>query len=139
MNTKTKKIVVASGYFNPIHVGHIEYLEKAKELGDTLVVIVNTDAQVKIKGSVPFQTEQDRLRIVQSLKVVDQAILSIDTDGSVCRSLVFLKPDIFAKGGDRHSGEIPEKVVCDAHGIAIVDSLGAKIRSSSGIISAAIV
>ena len=139
MNTKTKKIVVASGYFNPIHVGHIEYLEKAKELGDTLVVIVNNDAQVKIKGAVPFQTEQDRLRIVQSLKVVDQAILSIDTDGSVCRSLVFLKPDIFAKGGDRHSGEIPEKVVCDAHGIAIVDSLGAKIRSSSGIISAAIV
>jgi D-beta-D-heptose 7-phosphate kinase/D-beta-D-heptose 1-phosphate adenosyltransferase len=139
MNTQTKKIVVASGYFNPIHVGHIEYLERAKELGDKLVVIVNTDAQVKIKGSVPFQTEQDRLRIVQSLKVVDQAILSIDTDGSVCRSLVFLKPDIFAKGGDRHSGEIPEKVVCDANGIAIIDGLGAKFRSSSGIISAAIV
>lgn len=131
----SKKIIVAaSGYFNPLHVGHIEYLEKARALGDYLIVIVNTDRQVELKGSKKFQTEQDRLRIIQSLKCVDLATLSLDQDSTQCKSLAFYKPDIFAKGGDRTANEIPEAKVCKELGIKIVDGLGEKIRSSSELL-----
>jgi len=125
------KVVVASGYFDPIHVGHIEYLEKASLLGDRLVVIVNSDHQAKIKKGRSFMSESDRMKIVSSLRCVDKVFLSIDTDGSVCESLRSLSPDIFAKGGDRTTSEIPESQVCRDLGVDIVDSLGEKIRSSS--------
>lgn len=127
-------IVAASGYFNPIHKGHIEYLRKAKELGDKLYVIVNSDLQVNLKGSKPFMDQYERLLIVQSIKWVDLAIVSIDTDKSVCRSIALLNPDIFAKGGDRYVGEIPEADICNKLGIKIVDGLGDKIQSSSALL-----
>lgn len=129
MNKQT--IVAVSGYFDPIHVGHLEYLEKAKKLGDKLIVIVNNDLQTKLKKGYSFMPEQDRLKLVASLKYVDEIFLSIDNDGSVCKSLEALKPNIFAKGGDRYINEIPEKKICDKLGIKIIDSLGEKIRSSS--------
>lgn len=125
------KTVVASGYFDPIHVGHVEYLEMAASLGDRLVVIVNSDLQAELKKGESFMNENDRLKIVSSLRVVDDVLLSIDKDKTVCESLKFLKPDIFAKGGDRTSDEIPEAVTCREIGADIVDGLGAKIRSSS--------
>lgn len=131
---RKKVVVAASGYFNPLHVGHIEYLERAKQLGDELVVIVNSDRQVEQKGSKKFQTEADRLRIVAALKCVDRAILSVDEDTTQCKTLSLLKPDIFAKGGDRFATEIPETPVCKELGIEIVDGLGAKIRASSEIL-----
>ena len=127
-------IVAASGYFNPIHKGHIEYLRKAKELGDKLYVIVNSDLQVNLKGSKPFMDQYERVLIVQSIKWVDLAIISIDTDKSVCRSISLLRPDIFAKGGDRYCGEIPEIDICNKLGIKIVDGLGDKIQSSSTLL-----
>ena len=77
------KLVIISGYFNPLHAGHLDYIEAAKSLGDKLWIIINSDNQVKIKGSVPFQNEYDRLRIVRCLKPVDNAILSIDKDATV--------------------------------------------------------
>ena len=77
------RIVVVSGYFNPIHVGHLDYLEEAKKLGEVLIVIVNNDHQVKIKGSTPFMSLEDRLRIVNALDCVSQAIPSLDQDPSV--------------------------------------------------------
>lgn len=125
------KTVVASGYFDPIHVGHIEYLEMAAKLGDRLVVIVNNDEQAVLKKGAPFMTAEDRLKIVSSLRCVDEAFLSIDTNSTVCESLRVLQPDIFAKGGDRFVNEIPEAVVCREMGAEIVDGLGMKIRSSS--------
>jgi len=125
------KTVVASGYFDPIHVGHIEYLEMAAKLGDRLVVIVNNDEQAVLKKGAPFMTAEDRLKIVSSLRCVDEAFLSIDTNSTVCESLRVLQPDIFAKGGDRFMNEIPEAVVCREMGAEIVDGLGMKIRSSS--------
>lgn len=131
----SRVIVAASGYFNPLHVGHIEYLSKARALGDSLVVIVNTDRQAAIKGSRPFMIEQDRLTIVRSLSFVDMAVLACDLDGTVCQTLSLIRPHIFAKGGDRHWGEVPENRVCDELGIRIVDGLGDKIRSSSTLIS----
>jgi len=124
-------IVCASGYFNPIHVGHIEYLEKAKKLGDRLVVIVNNDKQVKIKGSKKFMTQEDRVSIVSSLRCVDEVVLSIDEDETVCKTLQAIIPDIFCKGGDRFLHNIPETDVCDGLGIQMVFGLGDKIRSSS--------
>jgi len=125
------KVVVTSGYFDPLHVGHLECLELAKELGDKLIVIVNSDLQAKLKKGKSFMNEQDRLKIVSALKCVDEVFLSIDKDKSQCESLKYLKPDIFAKGGDRTSEEIPETKVCKELNIQIIDGLGAKIRSSS--------
>lgn len=128
------KIVVASGYFDPIHVGHIECLEKAKKLGEKLVVIINNDIQAKIKKGKSFMSQEDRMKIVSSLRCVDEVFLSIDEDKSVCKSLEALKPDIFAKGGDRTIGEIPETPICNQLGIQIIDGLGEKIRSSSELV-----
>ncbi|MBU0708102.1 MAG: adenylyltransferase/cytidyltransferase family protein [Patescibacteria group bacterium] len=136
---KKKKITIAvSGYFNPLHVGHLEMMEKAKKLGDSLVVIVNNDYQTKLKRSVPFLNQVDRMKIVSAIKWVDKVFLSIDRDLSVCKSLVKIKPDIFAKGGDRNAGNIPETAVCRRYGIKIVDkAMGKKIRSSSILIAEA--
>lgn len=128
---KENRTVVASGYFDPIHVGHIEYLEMAAKLGDKLIVIVNNDNQAALKKGTPFMTEGDRLKIVSSLKCVDEVFLSIDEDPTVCRSLQAVNPDIFAKGGDRFVDEIPEATTCKEIGAEIVDGLGMKIRSSS--------
>ena len=126
--------VAASGYFDPIHVGHIEYLEKSKALGDKLIVIVNNDNQTCMKKGKPFMSAEDRLKIVKSLKCVDDAFISIDTDSSVCKSLKACNPDIFANGGDRKEEEIPEAKICNELNIEMRDGLGEKIRSSSDLI-----
>jgi len=137
--SKQKKIVVAvSGYFNPLHVGHLEMIEKSRKLGDKLVAIVNNDHQVKLKGSVPFMSQADRLKIVSALKYVDEVFLSIDRDATVCKSLAKVKPNIFANGGDRKSlNDVPEFGVCSKLGIKMVDGLGKKIRASSKLIAEA--
>jgi len=127
------KVVAVSGYFDPIHVGHLEYLKMAKSLGDKLVVIINSDYQAGLKKGKSFMPEEDRLEIVQALRCVDEVFLSIDKDKSVCKSLEYLKPDIFANGGDRSLEEIPETAVMKKYNIEMVDGLGEKIRSSSEI------
>ncbi len=129
------RIVACSGYFNPIHKGHVEYLERAKQLGDKLVVIVNNDFQVKLKGSQEFMSEDERLLIVRSLKCVDMAILAVDKDPTVCETLRIVRPHVFAKGGDRFTYEIPESRICHDLNIAIVDGLGDKVQSSSWLLS----
>lgn len=131
-------IVVVSGYFNPLHVGHLEMISRGKKLGDKLIAIVNNDRQVALKGSVPFMTQADRLKIVKALRDVDEVFLSIDQDKTVCKSLAKIKPNIFANGGDRHSiGDVPEYPICQKLKIKMVDGLGRKIRASSEIIASA--
>ena len=132
MSNKIIRVAV-SGYFDPIHIGHLDYLELAKNLGDKLVVIVNNNHQCKLKKGKPFMDELDRIRIVESLGIVDEVFLSIDSDRSVCKSLEEIKPDIFANGGDRATSEVPESVVCKKYNIKMVDGLGDKIRSSSSM------
>ena len=127
------KRVAVSGYFDPIHIGHLEYLKLAKELGDKLVVIVNNNDQCVLKKGKPFMDELDRVEIVKSLKIVDEVFLSIDKDKTVCASLEEIKPDIFANGGDRSTGEIPESSICKKYNIEMLDGLGDKIRSSSDL------
>jgi len=128
-----KKVVAVSGYFDPIHVGHLDYLEMSKKLGDKLVVIVNNNNQCVLKKGKPFMDEDDRVRIVKSLSIVDEVFLSIDTDKTVCKSLEAIKPDVFANGGDRATSEVPESIICDKYSIEMIDGLGDKIRSSSSL------
>lgn len=127
------RTVAISGYFDPIHVGHLEYIIEAKKLGDKLIVIVNNNHQCVLKKGKPFMDENDRVTIVSSIKYVDEVFLSIDKDKTVCKSLEKIKPTIFANGGDRKNYEIPESVICKKYNIEIIDGLGEKIRSSSDL------
>lgn len=128
-----KKVVLASGFFDPIHIGHIEYLKKSKELGDYLVVVVNTDHAAKLKKGYSFMCESERIQIIKSIKYVDEVYLANDFDGTVSESLRQIKPNIFAKGGDRNETNIPisELKVCQELGIKLVTGLGMKVQSSS--------
>ena len=133
MSDKNKIRVAVSGYFDPIHVGHLEYLKMAKELGDSLVVIVNNNHQCELKKGKPFMDQNDRLKIVKALRFVDEVFLSIDKDRTVCKSLEAVRPNIFANGGDRATSEVPETPICKKYNIKMVDGLGDKIRSSSNL------
>ena len=133
MSDKNKIRVAVSGYFDPIHVGHLEYLKLAKKLGDKLVVIVNNNKQCVLKKGKPFMDQADRIKIIRCLKMVDEVFLSVDNDKTVCQSLKLVKPDIFANGGDRSTKEVPESSVCKKYNIKMIDGLGDKIRSSSDL------
>lgn len=137
-----KKAVIVSGYFNPIHKGHLEYFNNAKEAGDLLFVIVNNDLQRHLKGSKEFQKEQERLFIVKNIKAVDKAVLAIDTDRTVISTLRMLHETYggtyqlaFANGGDQSNDSIPEAGVCERLGIELLDGLGDKIQSSSWLLA----
>ena len=129
---KLKKVVLTSGFFDPLHAGHIELFKLSKELGDKLVVVVNNDEQVFLKrGKKPFMNQEQRKEVIQSIKYVDEVLISIDTkDTTLFETLRLLKPDIFATGGDRFAYEIPERDLCKELGIRIVDGLGEKKNSS---------
>ena len=134
-NKDNKVVVVASGYFSPIHSAHIEYLEKSKALGDRLVVVVNNDNQERMKKSAIFMTCEERMKIVRALRCVDQVVESIDKDRSICETLALITPDIFTNGGDQFNDNIPEGAVCRKFGIKMVDGLGDKKMSSSALIA----
>ena len=133
-NQKEKIIVFTSGYFDPLHSGHIELIKKAKELGDYLIVGINNDNQTMQKKGFVFMPAEEKKKIIQELKPVDEVIISIDKDTSQCTTLEKIKPNIFAKGGDRYTHEIPETPICKKLNIKIIDGLGAKIQSSSTLI-----
>ena len=128
------KIVCVSGYFDPFHVGHLEYLERSKSIGDYLFVIVNSDYQAKLKKNKSFMNQYERLKIIRSLKCVDAAIISVDKDRTVRETLRIIKPDLFTNGGDQNNNTIPEIEVCQELDIDLVDGLGEKIQSSSWLI-----
>ncbi len=136
-----KKAIIVSGYFNPLHKGHIEYFHLAKSNGDKLFVIVNNDVQRKLKNSKKFMLEDERVLIINELAVSDKVILSIDSDRTVCNTLkeIFKKYSkefdlYFANGGDQNNESIPESILCKDLGIKLIDQLGSKIQSSSWIL-----
>ncbi len=141
MNKMKKKAIIVSGYFNPIHKGHVEYFNNAKKLAEKLFVIVNSDYQRLLKGSKKFQYEDERMIIVSNIKAVDKVILSIDKDRTVCKTLklIFNKYEteyelFFANGGDQNNDTIPERSICEKVGITLVDGLGDKVQSSSWLL-----
>lgn len=136
-----KKAVIVSGYFNPIHKGHLEYFNSAKSHADELIVIVNNDVQRVLKGSQEFQSEEERFLIVSSIKSVDKTVLSVDSDRTVCDTLRKIAHELgsaytlaFANGGDQNNDTIPERPVCEEMGITLIDGLGDKIQSSSWLL-----
>tara|TARA_B100001027_G_C16027637_1_gene224049 strand:- start:121 stop:540 length:420 start_codon:yes stop_codon:yes gene_type:complete len=135
------KGIIVSGYFNPLHKGHIELFKNAKSLGDELLVIVNNDIQRELKGSKYFMEEQERILIVDELSVTDKVFLSIDTDETVRKSLQKIHSDLsssydlyFANGGDQDNKNIPEIKICKKLSIGLIDGLGNKIQSSSWLL-----
>lgn len=137
-----KRAIIVSGYFNPIHKGHLEYFNNAKALADELFVIVNSDLQRELKGSKEFQKEAERLFIVQNIKAVDKAIISVDKDRTVCESIRSLFETYgeeyqlgFANGGDQDNNSIPEAPICNELKIELIDGLGDKIQSSSWLLN----
>ena len=132
-----KRTAIVSGYFDPLHVGHLEYFKLAKDLADELIVIVNNREQCLLKKGDEFMDEHDRLEIVYHLDMVDEAILACDENKSVSDTIRMIhrfKPMdklIFCNGGDRDASNSPEVKVCKELGIEFVQHLGKKIRSSS--------
>ena len=136
------KAIIVSGYFNPLHKGHLELFEKAKALGDQLWVIVNNDYQRALKGSQEFMLEDERVEIVAALGITDIVVLSIDQDRTVCATLQQLHQNFgaqyelyFANGGDQNKNSIPEALLCKTIGIRLLEGLGNKIQSSSWLLN----
>jgi len=135
------KVIIVSGYFNPLHKGHLELFEKAKAEGDQLWAIVNSDLQRELKGSKEFMDEKERLIIVSAIGIVDKALISIDNDKTQCATLADLANKFssdyelyFANGGDQNNDSIPEILVCKEKGIGLLERLGDKIQSSSWLL-----
>ena len=131
------KIIITSGFFNPIHSGHISYLREAKKLGDKLFVILKNDSQVKLKGSKEFLNENERYIIMDNLKDVDRVFLSRSEDKSVCSDLMELRkmfPEdelAYVKGGDQDPKNIYESDTCVDNNIELTLDVGCKKTQSS--------
>ena len=135
------KAIIVSGYFNPLHKGHIELFQKAKKEGDTLWVIVNSDLQRELKRSKEFMDQNERLTIISAIEIVDKALISIDKDKTQCATLTDLADKYsseyelyFANGGDQNIDSIPEAPICREKGISLLEGLGDKIQSSAWLL-----
>ena len=141
-NLEKQKYIIVSGYFNPIRKGHLEYFNNAKAVADKLFVIVNNDHQRALKGSKEFQDENERIIIVSNIKAVDKAILSINTDRTVCATIKMIAEQFgeefesgFVNGGDQKNDTIVENPVCQQTNVALIDGLGDKIQSRSWLLN----
>ncbi|MFA6256734.1 MAG: adenylyltransferase/cytidyltransferase family protein [Candidatus Paceibacterota bacterium] len=140
MQNQNKKIVMVSGGFDPVHIGHVRLFQEAKKLGDELVVVINNDNWLRFKKGFAFMSEMDRKEIVESFRFVDRVHITSHeeetTDISVCREIELIRPHIFANGGDRKQDNIPEYELCNRLGIEMVFNVGdgGKIRSSSELV-----
>lgn len=135
-----KKIVIVTGGFDPLHSGHVNYLECAKNLGDILVVGINSDSWLTRKKGRAFLSLDERATIIRSMKCVDHVISFNDDDGTAIDAInvvVQMYPDdhiIFANGGDRTKDNIPEMVFDDVEFIFGVGGDN-KMNSSSWILN----
>ena len=127
--------VACSGFFDPLHVGHIEYFKEASQYGN-VIVIVNSDAQARMKKGKPFMPVLERMKIVSELKYVQDVIEAIDEDITVCKTLELIRPKFFIKTADRKllDGSLPEFSCCTKMGIKMIDGKGQKVQSSSKLV-----
>jgi len=130
------KVAVADG-FDPLHVGHLRHLQKAKALGDYLIVMVSNDADMRRKKEYCFMPLQERMEILGALVCVDEVVETIDTDGTQANTLRKVRPDIFAKGGDRTSDNMPQSEIdaCAEIGCKLVYNVGEQLNSSQKLVS----
>lgn len=129
------KVVIISGYFNPLHGGHLDMIEAAAKLGDRLIVVVNNDEQQLLKKGKIILDQDNRARLMRALRDVDEVIISVDTDPTQIETLKLIATQyhgeelVFANGGDREGmRDIPETEVCQANGIELVFGVGTDIR-----------
>lgn len=132
------KTIIVSGFFNPLHGGHLDMVEAAAALGDRLVVIVNNDVQQMLKKDKIILDEQNRLRLIEALRFTDEAMIALDNDSTVVKTLqavAQMYPDdelVFANGGDRDSEkEVPETDVCHQYNIEMVFGIGGNNKADS--------
>lgn len=147
-SNRNHKIVMISGGFDPIHIGHIRLMQEAKKLGDKLIVVINNDNWIRMKKGKEFMPENERKEIIEAISGVDEVIISGHTknpkDMSICKELIKIKPHIFANGGDRNekdsqdpnSSLYQERRIHKKYGIEMVYNIGrgGKIRSSSDLL-----
>lgn len=128
--------VAVAGGFDPLHCGHLRHLEKAKKLGDKLVALVSNDEDMRRKKGFCFMPIEERVEILRALSCVDEVIATIDDDGTQTKTLEMVKPNIFAKGGDRSSSNMPQGEIdtCKRIGCKIVYGVGEQINSSSWMV-----
>lgn len=132
------KIAIVSGFFNPLHGGHMDMIDAARELGDKLIVIVNNDEQQLVKKEKIILDAPNRLRVLRSLRAVDEVLLAIDEDMTVSASLAHIARQhpadtlIFANGGDRSAPEVvPERETCEKYGIEMKYGVGGAEKADS--------
>ncbi len=138
MSEQQPTAIIISGYFSPLHTGHLDMIEDAARRGDAVIVIVNNNAQQVMKKGKVIIDESDRLRIVQALGVVDHAFVAVDEDRTVSASLEKAAADfgeryqlVFGNGGDRKPEFVPEASVCETHGIEMVFDMGGTEKKDS--------
>ncbi|PNH00643.1 FAD synthase [Tetrabaena socialis] len=140
-----KRVVVISGHCQPVHRGHVDYCKYARDFAGpdgVVIFIVNNDKQAVLKKGYSFVPQEDRLAVISAIRHVDKAVLSIDEDRTVCKTLQMLcdtegddKPTFFGNGGDVDEGNrCPEEEVCRQNGIRLVYGFGDKVQSSSWIL-----
>lgn len=128
-------ISCVSMFADPLHIGHLELLERAKQMADKLYVIVNNDTQACLKKGASFMKETERLEVIRALKFVDAAILAVDKDDTVAKTIELIRPTYFCNGGDVTNESLPlaEIEACEKCGTKLVDGLGKKIQSSRNL------
>ncbi|MDF1497377.1 MAG: adenylyltransferase/cytidyltransferase family protein [Patescibacteria group bacterium] len=132
-----RPLVATSGGFDPLHIGHLRCLREASELGGTLIAILNGDGFLERKKQYKFMPVDDRMEIIDGIKGVDIVIPWDDGTQFVTGAIAQIKPDIFAKGGDRAlPKDIPEWDICQEVGCKVIFNVGGgKIRSSSELVA----
>ena len=133
------KTVCISGGFDPLHVGHLRMIIEASVLaqGGRLVVILNSDEWLMQKKGYVFMPFEERKEILMGIRGVSEVTSVDDSDNTVCEALIRINPNVFANGGDRKEGNIPEAQVCNDLNIKMIYNVGGgKVQSSSKLVYA---
>lgn len=129
-----KRVVFTNGVFDILHIGHLTYLEEAGNLGDVLVVGVNSDASVKVnKGDKrPINSEKNRAYVLLGTKFVDYAVIFDEKTPE--KLLDILKPDVHVKGGDYKKEDLPETKIVESYGGEVIILNFVEGKSTTNII-----